>query len=116
MNLGYLLIILIGAHFLADFPLQGDYLAKAKNRHGGGISGTPWWIALGGHAFIHGAVVTLITGFWILGLCEILLHILIDDLKCAQKISYIQDQLLHIACKIIYAFITLYLTAGTILI
>jgi hypothetical protein len=56
-----LLIALLTAHALADYPLQGDFLSKAKNRMAP-IPGVPWRQALGAHAFIHAGAVALITG------------------------------------------------------
>ncbi len=109
MDIGLLAILLIGAHFLADFPLQGEYLAKAKNRYTEGVSGTPWGIALAAHGFIHGSLVALITGIWWLGLIETILHIEIDDKKCKGSISYTTDQLLHLSLKLIYLVVTLYM-------
>lgn len=108
MDIGLIFILLIGAHFLADFPLQGEYLSKAKNRYNGGIVETPWWIALTAHGFIHGSLIALITGIWWLGFVETILHIVIDDRKCKGSISYITDQILHLVLKLIYLFITVY--------
>ena len=111
-----LLFLLVAAHFLCDFPLQGNYLAMAKNRHvleeiEGAIDARykikpkwkewPW--ALGGHATIHGAAVYIITGIWFLAFIEIVIHALIDDAKCAGRISYNQDQAFHLFAKVIYA-------------
>ena len=93
---------LVVMHALADYPLQGDFLAKAKNRLTP-IPGIPWWQALGAHAVIHGGGVALITGSVTLGLVEVVVHFLIDDFKCRGRIGFNGDQSLHIACKIIYA-------------
>lgn len=93
-----LAVALIGAHFVADYPLQGDFLAKAKNRTAP-IPGFPWWQALGAHAFIHGAFVALITGIWWLCIAEALIHFWTDDLKCGGKINLNQDQAIHLLCK-----------------
>lgn len=95
----YMFFLLVAAHALADYPLQGDFLAKAKNRLAP-IPGVPWYHAMGAHAFIHGGFVTLITGSLTLGILEVFLHFLIDDLKCAGEISFNKDQFLHILCKV----------------
>lgn len=89
---------LMVAHALADYPLQGDFLARAKNRTAP-IPGVPWWQALGAHALIHGGAVGLITGVWWLGLAEALSHAAIDDMKCRGRIDFNSDQLAHAACK-----------------
>ncbi|MFM1977463.1 MAG: hypothetical protein RL145_2309, partial [Pseudomonadota bacterium] len=40
-----LLYLLIVAHFICDYPLQGDFLSKAKNLTAP-IPGVPWWQAM----------------------------------------------------------------------
>jgi hypothetical protein len=91
-------IALIGGHALCDYPLQGDFLSKAKNRHAP-IPGVPFWQALGAHAAIHGAMVALITGIWWLAPAEAAIHWLTDDAKCCGKITFNQDQAIHLICK-----------------
>lgn len=95
--------LMIG-HFLADYPLQGDFLSRAKNR-ANPIPGVPWYQALGAHAVIHGGFVWAITGFWWLGLLEAILHAGTDDAKCTGKISFNHDQAFHFACKAMWAWI-----------
>lgn len=91
-------LLMIGAHALADYPLQGDFLSKAKN-HLAPIPGVPWYQALAAHAAIQGMFVGIITGSAALGLAEFLAHGLIDNRKCAGVIDFNMDQALHIACK-----------------
>lgn len=98
-----LLLLLVG-HALADYPLQGDFLSKAKNR-AMPIPGVPWWQALGAHATIHGGVVGLVTGTWWLGVAEAVVHAITDDAKCKGRISFNQDQAIHIACKVAWVLI-----------
>lgn len=102
-----MLILLIGAHALADYPLQGDFLSKAKNRINP-IKGVPYYQAMGAHVAIHGAFVVLITGLWWLFICEAVIHWITDDAKCSSKITFNQDQFIHIICKIIWCGIALY--------
>jgi len=104
MNFAALFGALVAAHALCDYPLQGDFLAKAKNR-AAPIPGVPWYQALASHAIIHGGAVALITGMPILGVCEAIAHAFIDDAKCTGKIGFNADQALHVACKLIWAFI-----------
>lgn len=91
-------VLLVGAHGLADYPLQGDFLAKAKNRTAP-IPGVPWWQALAAHSAIHGAFVALITGLWWLAIPEVIVHWLTDDAKCRGLISYNADQAIHLVSK-----------------
>jgi hypothetical protein len=99
-----LLLAMLVAHALCDYPLQGDFLSKAKNRFAP-IPGVPWYQALGAHAVIHGGAVMLITGSPILGLCEAAAHGLIDDYKCEGRISFNGDQAFHIVCKVVWALL-----------
>lgn len=126
-----IIIFLIVAHFLCDYPLQGNYMAMAKNRHDyikvpipedwpyedkyDGMVEKKWkewpWV-LSGHATIHGGAVYLITGLWYLALLEIIIHGIIDDKKCAEDLTYNQDQAVHIACKVVWAIIATWVGSG----
>lgn len=97
---------LVAAHAVCDYPLQGDFLARAKNRTAP-IPGVPWWQALGAHAAIHGGAVGWVTGLWWLGAMEAAAHFLIDDLKCRGRLSFNQDQALHIAFKVMWVVIAI---------
>jgi hypothetical protein len=92
-------------HALADYPLQGPYLSVAKNRNNPepGV----WFIAMFMHGLIHAGGVWLITGFVSLAVAELVVHCIIDDFKCRNKISFGTDQFLHVNCKIVYACLTL---------
>jgi hypothetical protein len=90
--------LLVVGHALCDYPLQGDFLARAKNRVEP-IAGVPFWQALSAHSVIHGGAVALVTGMPILGIAEAVAHWLIDDAKCRGRIGFNADQLAHVACK-----------------
>lgn len=96
-----LFFALLVGHALADYPLQGDFLARAKNRKQP-IPGVPWWQALTAHAAIHGGAVWLVTGRIELALAELACHWLIDSAKCEGRISFNTDQALHILCKVVW--------------
>ena len=96
--------LLCAGHALADYPLQGDFLAKAKNRAKPSPF-IPWYQALCTHAAIHGGFVAVITGIWWLGLAEAVAHAAIDDAKCTGRIGFNTDQALHIACKALWLVI-----------
>lgn len=93
--------LLVFAHMLGDYPLQGEFLAKAKNRFAP-LCGVPWYQALAAHSLIHGGLVGIVTGSIWLGLAETLLHAWIDDLKCRNRIGYNLDQALHLLCKLLW--------------
>lgn len=98
-----LLWMLIG-HAVADYPLQGDWLSKAKNPALHLVSGqTIWPLALLSHAAIHAGAVKLATGSWALAACEFVAHALIDFWKCRGGLTYNGDQILHVLCKFFWA-------------
>lgn len=97
---------LVVAHALFDYPLQGDFLSKAKNR-ANPLPGVPWYQAMGAHAAIQGGAVWFLTGLIWLGLAEAVIHFVVDDLKCRNVISFNTDQGIHIGCKALWAAVAL---------
>lgn len=95
MNLFFLLL---AAHAVCDYPLQGDFLARGKN-HKAPIPGVPFYHCLLSHALIHGGAVAILTGSVALGICEFAIHTLIDFGKCDGWYGFDVDQVLHVACK-----------------
>ena len=93
--------LLIFGHFLGDYALQNDFIAKAKNRFNP-VPGVPWYHALGAHSVIHGGIVGIITGSVVLGIFETICHFKTDDCKCAGKLTFNQDQATHIIHKIFW--------------
>lgn len=104
--------LLIG-HSVADFALQNEFIATAKNRNanidrffGGNAAPKNVWIyVLSAHCLIHAGAVWLITGSIIFAALEFVLHALIDYAKSANCTNFQSDQLLHIACKLVYAIL-----------
>ena len=94
-----LALMLLGAHWLCDYPLQGPFLSDAK------ANGPLRAYHLVAHAGIHGAAVALVTGNVWLGLAEWAAHTVIDELKVRGKTSFAVDQVLHIACKVVWVAI-----------
>ena len=93
------LLGLIMGHAIADFALQSEWMAKHKS-HKDSLAYVPWYYVLGSHGLIHGAAVFFITGSWILGLAESILHGVIDFGKCDGRYNIHVDQGLHLMCKI----------------
>ena len=102
-----LFILLTFGHFLADYPLQGDFLARAKNLVNP-IAGVPWYQAMAAHCGIHAGFVFLITGSFLCTGIEFVFHFLIDVSKCEGKISYNIDQAMHVGTKIFLIILLLY--------
>lgn len=92
-------LLLLFVHALADYPLQGDFLSRAKNR-ANPIPGVPWYQALFAHAAIHAGGVYLVTSSPTLFVLEFVAHAITDDLKCMGRISFNADQAIHVACKV----------------
>lgn len=107
-----LLLQLLIVHALADFPLQGDVMAKGKNWNRkpdniplGQKPMAVWFHYLTAHALIHAGAVWLITGNMWFGVAELALHWILDFMKCENWTNPHQDQLLHIGCKIAYVIL-----------
>lgn len=96
-----MLIALLGAHFFFDYAGQGDFMAKAKNETTP-IPGVPWRTIMVAHCAIHAAAVALITGIWQLGMAEFCAHIWTDRAKCQGRITFTNDQFIHVACKVVW--------------
>jgi hypothetical protein len=111
MNLALTLFFkMLVAHAVCDYPLQGDFLARAKN-HRAPVPGVPWALALSAHAVIQAGAVWLITGSALLGALELACHAITDYEKCDGAIDFAQDQALHVFCKIVWAWLAVtYLT------
>jgi hypothetical protein len=111
-HLGFVPLVwaLLMGHALADYPLQGDFLARGKNASAP-IPGVPWQTILASHALIHAGFVWLFTGSLWLGLAEFVAHALIDHAKCTGRLgsnperAFNIDQGLHVACKVLWAVI-----------
>lgn len=85
-------------HFVADYPLQGDFMAKAKN-HRLSIPGVPFYHPLVAHAAIQAGGVWLVMGSPALAVAEFLAHAVIDYAKSDGRFGFGVDQCLHLACK-----------------
>jgi hypothetical protein len=97
---------LVVGHFVADYPLQTDFVAKFKAR-AASLAAVPWYYVLSGHAATHAAAVGLVTGSPPLAALEFAAHWLIDWAKCEGKTGIHADQLLHVACKALWAGLAL---------
>ena len=91
-----MLSMLLCCHFLLDFAIQGDFVAKFKARNVDGNHNTTWQWVLTAHAASHTLPVVIITQSLLLGGIMFLSHFIIDFLKCEQKLNFNQDQTLHI--------------------
>lgn len=101
-----LLFLLIFGHFMADFVLQSQAMSKAKNST---TNPKEIWIPIMiGHCMIHAGIVYLITWKLWLAIYELVVHFIIDDLKCKgmltdSKYAFAKDQVLHILDMVIIA-------------
>lgn len=102
-----LAVLLLAGHAVADYPLQGDFLATAKDRN------TPlgamfWPHALTAHALIHAGFVAVLTGSAWLAAGEFIAHWITDWLKCEKVIGLNADQAVHVACKVLWWLVVVY--------
>lgn len=91
-------------HALADFPLQGDFLAAQKSRNKADNLSV-WIVALTAHSVIHAGGVWLVSGSLVFAAAELILHALIDLGKGEGKFGLVTDQMLHLGCKLAYALL-----------
>lgn len=92
-------LMLLGAHWLCDYPLQGQFLSDAKTK------GPLRFYHLVAHSGIQGAAVAVVTGNVWLGLAEWAAHTIIDELKVRGYTTFALDQALHITCKAVWLVI-----------
>ncbi|WP_152045451.1 DUF3307 domain-containing protein [Aureimonas psammosilenae] len=98
------LLQMLALHALCDYPLQGDWLSKAKNHKLTLVPGEAIWPgALACHAGIHASAVWMVTQSWLLAAFELIAHSVIDYAKCDGRLSYNQDQAMHVGCKVTWA-------------
>lgn len=109
-----LLFALAIGHALADYPLQGKFLAIRKNRHIKSIDYTGdsppqlWIYCLSAHSLVHAGTVWIIMVAWgvaaaaLFAFIEFVLHWLIDFAKCEKWTNFHQDQSLHLISKVGY--------------
>jgi hypothetical protein len=115
-NAFVLLAALAVGHAIADYPLQGDFMSKAKSPVTP-LRGVPWELILFWHGVIHGGLVWFLTGHIMLGIFEVVAHCTIDYLKCINAFGggrrgFYIDQALHMLCKLLWAIIVAFMGAG----
>ena len=100
-----MLLQLLALHALCDYPLQGDFMARAKN-HRTPVPGIPWAVVLLSHALIHAGAVSLVAPLWC-SVVEFFAHSALDYAKnkgwlgSGEK-GFSNDQLGHVLCKLAY--------------
>jgi uncharacterized protein DUF3307 len=99
-------IWMVLGHFVADYPLQSDFVAKFKARSAS-LAAVPWYYVLSGHAATHAVAVGLVTGSLTLALAEFVCHWIIDLAKCEGLTTIHLDQGFHVACKFCWAMLAL---------
>lgn len=108
-----LLFALVIGHAFADFPLQGDFLSRGKNRNapppqladGRSTPANLWIYLMSAHCLVHAGFVWVISGYVVFALAEFVLHWIIDVAKCEGRTSFATDQWLHILSKAAYVAI-----------
>jgi hypothetical protein len=94
--------LLIG-HAIADYALQTEWLARAK-QPGGTFEGEIIWPGvLACHAGIHAGAVKIATGSWLLAGLEFAAHATIDYARGRGLMGFNADQAAHVGCKVLWA-------------
>ena len=93
------LYLLVLSHFVADYPLQSEFMAKHKSPLNS-LAAAPWGYVLASHAAVHAIGVYLVTGSAVLSVIEFLLHSYIDYGKCLGFFGIHVDQALHLIVKV----------------
>lgn len=88
-------------HALADYALQSDFMAMAKNSNTE-LGRVFWPHVLTAHSLIHAGFVMLFTGVLVLALLEFAVHFITDWAKCQNKITLRQDQCIHYGAKLLW--------------
>ena len=97
-----LFLWLVLGHFVADYSLQSDFIAKYKARSQS-LPAVPWFYVMAGHCATHASAVALLTGSPVLALLEFCCHFVIDYAKCEGQTTIHTDQFLHVVCKLMWA-------------
>lgn len=107
MTLEYLMVLfwLFGSHFVCDYALQSEFMAKGKNPDGSPHFGVPWGWTMTAHCFTHGVGVALVLGNVWFGLAEIYSHFTVDYLKCKKRFGASVDQTLHLSFMVLWWFL-----------
>lgn len=100
-----MLFMLVFAHFLGDFALQNDFVAKAKNPR---LSSKEIWpIVMMAHCMIHAGMVLVITHSLMAAMVVLVLHYVVDYYKCmglfGTRYAFAIDQALHIGLLVVIA-------------
>ncbi len=115
MNYIEILFMLLFLHFLGDFTFQTESMAKGKNRHRkpdyipkGQKFKKTWFYWLSAHAFIQGGLIYIFFPIIWIVLFEVIMHFILDFLKCENITNPHIDQFFHFLLRIIYSLVILY--------
>lgn len=92
-------IYMLAGHYLADYPLQGDFVAREKNKKRAQLNASTYILSL--HCFIHAFIAYVITESWLVFSIMFFSHYLIDLAKNNEVIDFMTDQILHIVVIVI---------------
>ena len=87
--------ILVMVHYLCDFALQNDFVAKFKAIKINDEYNPIWYHCLIAHCAIHSLGVYVVTKSIWLSAIMFVTHFIIDQSKCLNKLTFNQDQFLH---------------------
>ena len=104
--------LLLGAHFLADFVMQTDFIAREKNPKTAKV-GKPGFI-LFMHCYLHASLTMLITRSWLCTFVMLASHYVIDEAKNNEVIDFTTDQALHVTIITLLTFVSYFSGMGKV--
>jgi len=88
-----LIYMLIACHMMGDYVLQIDFIAKTKGEN-------PWHMIA--HCILYTVPFAIVFGIDWRILVLLGIHLLIDELKAHDELSYVMDQLFHLSILVVY--------------
>lgn len=104
--------LLLGAHFLADFVLQTDFIAREKNPKTAKMGKSTYILFM--HCYLHASLTMLITRSWLCAFVMLASHYVIDEAKNNEAIDFVTDQVLHVTIIVFLTFISYFVGLGKI--
>lgn len=92
---------LLAGHALADGPLQQGWVGRLKGSPHLGRRAVGYAV----HGTTHAGLVLMLTGSLALFAAELVAHVTIDAIKKTGAYGNVVDQILHVACKVLWVWI-----------
>lgn len=104
--------LLLAAHFLADFVLQTDFIAREKNPKTAKMGKSSYVLFM--HCYLHASLTLLITRSWLCAFVMLASHYVIDEAKNNEAIDFTTDQALHVTIIALLTFVSYFPGMGKV--